>query len=34
LTGADVSVDDQEIRIAGKAVSLDIQSPYEDMRID
>jgi acetoacetyl-[acyl-carrier protein] synthase len=34
LTGADVSVDDREIRIAGKAVSLDIQSPYDDMRID
>jgi hypothetical protein len=29
-----VSVDDREIRIAGKTVSLDIQSPYDDMRID
>lgn len=34
LDGSDVQIDDREIRIAGKAVSLDIKSPFVDMRID
>jgi len=34
LNGGDVEVADREIRIAGKAVSLDLESPFSDMRID
>jgi acetoacetyl-[acyl-carrier protein] synthase len=34
LNGNDVEVESREIRIAGKAVSLDLESPFSDMRID
>jgi len=34
LDGSDVQVEDQEIRIAGKAVSLKMETPYDDMCID
>ena len=34
LHGDDVHVDDQELRIAGKSVSLKMESPYDDMSID
>jgi acetoacetyl-[acyl-carrier protein] synthase len=34
LNGDDVEVGDREIRIAGKPVSLDLESPFSDMRID
>lgn len=34
LDGSDVKVADREIRIDGKSVSLDLESPFSDMSID
>jgi acetoacetyl-[acyl-carrier protein] synthase len=34
LDGSDVEVDDREIRIDGKSVNLDLESPFSDMCID
>jgi acetoacetyl-[acyl-carrier protein] synthase len=34
LGGSDVTISQRDIQIAGKAVSLDIESPYGDMLID
>ncbi len=34
LDGSDVELADKEMHIAGKAVNLDLESPFSDMRID
>jgi acetoacetyl-[acyl-carrier protein] synthase len=34
LNGSDIELDDKEIRVAGKAVNLNLESPFSDMRID
>jgi acetoacetyl-[acyl-carrier protein] synthase len=34
LDGSDVELGDKEMHIAGKAVNLDLESPFSDMRID